>query len=154
MEKSCFEHFPPQLEIFHGSHRVSQRSPERADPGPGVSEVGTQSRSSAPHHGVAFSHSAALLSSESWDNSDRPVRQGGCGSVSESRSVMSHSLRPHGLYSPWASPGQKTGVGSISLLQGIFPTQGSNPGLPHCILCIIMSSEGTQAQTGTHRLSM
>ena len=33
---------------------------------------------------------------------------------------------------PWNSPGQKTGVGSLSLLQGIFPTQGSNPGLPHC----------------------
>ena len=41
------------------------------------------------------------------------------------------SLRPHGLYSPWNSPGQNTGVGSLSLLQGIFPTQGSNPGLPH-----------------------
>ena len=51
---------------------------------------------------------------------------------SESRSVMSNSLRPHGLYSPWNSPGQNTGVGSLSLLQGIFPTQGSNPGLPHC----------------------
>ena len=34
--------------------------------------------------------------------------------------------------SPWNSPGQNTGVGSCSLLQGIFPTQGSNPGLPHC----------------------
>ena len=33
--------------------------------------------------------------------------------------------------SPWNSPGQNTGVGSLSLLQGIFPTQGSNPGLPH-----------------------
>ena len=42
------------------------------------------------------------------------------------------TLRPHGLYSPWNSPGQNTGVGSLSLLQGIFPTQGSNPGLPHC----------------------
>ena len=51
---------------------------------------------------------------------------------SESRSVMSDSLRPHGLYSPWNSPGQNTGVGSLSLLQGIFSTQGSNPGLPHC----------------------
>ena len=51
---------------------------------------------------------------------------------SESRSVMSDSLRPLGLYSPWNSPGQDTGVGSLSLLQGIFPTQGSNPGLPHC----------------------
>ena len=32
----------------------------------------------------------------------------------------------------WNSPGQNTGVGSYSLLQGIFPTQGSNPSLPHC----------------------
>ena len=39
---------------------------------------------------------------------------------------------PYRLYSPWNSPGQNTGVGSLSLLQGIFPTQGSNPGLPHC----------------------
>ena len=35
-------------------------------------------------------------------------------------SVMSHSLRPRGLYSPWNSAGQNTGVGSLSLLQGIF----------------------------------
>ena len=34
--------------------------------------------------------------------------------------------------SPWNSPGQNTRVGSLSLLQGIFPTQGSNPGLLHC----------------------
>ena len=33
---------------------------------------------------------------------------------------------------PWNSPGQKSGVGSLSLLQGIFPTQRLNPGLPHC----------------------
>ena len=39
---------------------------------------------------------------------------------------------PHGLYRPWNSPGQNTWVGSHSLLQGIFPTQGSNPGLTHC----------------------
>ena len=51
---------------------------------------------------------------------------------SESSSVVSDSLRPHGLYSPWNFPGQNTGMGSHSLLQGIFPTQGSNPGLPHC----------------------
>ena len=37
---------------------------------------------------------------------------------SESHSVMSDSLRPHGLYSPWSFPGQNTGVGSLSLLQG------------------------------------
>ena len=45
---------------------------------------------------------------------------------------MSDSLWPHGLYSLWNSPGQNTGVGSLSLLQGIFPTQGSNPDLSHC----------------------
>ena len=51
---------------------------------------------------------------------------------------MFDSLQPHGLYglyglySPWNSPVQDTGVGSLPLLQGIFPTQGSNPGLPHC----------------------
>ena len=36
---------------------------------------------------------------------------------------MSDSLWPHGLYSPWNSPGQNTGVGSLSLLQQIFRTQ-------------------------------
>ena len=50
----------------------------------------------------------------------------------ESRSVMSGFLWPHGLYSSWTLPGQNTGVGSLSLLQGIFPTQGSNPGLLDC----------------------
>ena len=66
-------------------------------------------------------------------------RRGGYGvkvdpgvSESESRSVVSNSLRPHRLYSPWNSPGQNTEVGCCSLLQGIFPTQGSNPGLLHC----------------------
>ena len=47
-------------------------------------------------------------------------------------SVLSKYQGPHRLYSPWNSPGQNTGVGSCSLLQGIFPTQGWNPGLLHC----------------------
>ena len=42
------------------------------------------------------------------------------------------TLELQGLYSPWDSPGQNTGAGSLSLGQGIFPTQGSNPGLPYC----------------------
>ena len=41
-------------------------------------------------------------------------------------------MTPWTIYSPWNSPGQDTGVGSLSLLQGIFPIQGLNPGLPHC----------------------
>ena len=51
---------------------------------------------------------------------------------SESRSVVSDSWRSRVLYSPWTSPGQNTGGGSLSLLQGLFPTQRSNPGLPPC----------------------
>ena len=39
---------------------------------------------------------------------------------------------PCNSYSPWNSLGQNTGVGSLSLLQGILPIQGSNPGLLHC----------------------
>ena len=50
----------------------------------------------------------------------------------QSCSVVSDTLQPHGLYSPRNSPGQNTGVGSLSLLQGIVPTQGSNWGLLHC----------------------
>ena len=53
-------------------------------------------------------------------------------SESESLLVVSDSLWPHGLYSAWNSPGQNTGMESFSLLQGIFPTQGSNPGLLRC----------------------
>ena len=51
---------------------------------------------------------------------------------SESCSVVSDCFQLHGLYSPWNSPGQNTEVGSLSFLQGIFPTQGSNPGALHC----------------------
>ena len=53
---------------------------------------------------------------------------------SESHSVVSDSLQPHRLYSPWDSPGQNTGVGSLFLLQGIFQTQELNGCLLHCIL--------------------
>ena len=58
-----------------------------------------------------------------------------CKSVS--RSVVSDSLHPHGLsptrlLCPWDSPDKNTGVGSRSLLRGIFSTQGSNRGLLHC----------------------
>ena len=57
-------------------------------------------------------------------------------SETENPSVVSDSLRPQGLYSPWNSPGQNTGVDSLSFLQGIFPTQGSNPSLLHSRLIL------------------
>ena len=54
-----------------------------------------------------------------------------------SHSVVSDSLQPCGLwptrlFCPWDFPGKNTGVGCHFLLQGIFLTQGSNPGLLHC----------------------
>ena len=74
-------------------------------------------------------------------------------SLSESRSVASDSVRPHGLQPtrlpcPWASPGKNTGVGCHALLQRIFPTQGSNLGLrvacdslpSEPYLCLVLSS--------------
>ena len=56
---------------------------------------------------------------------------------SESHSVMSDSLPPHGLQPArflcsWDSPGKNAWVDSCSLLQGVFPTQRLNPGLPYC----------------------
>ena len=56
---------------------------------------------------------------------------------SVSHSIMSDSFGPHGLQParllwPWDSPGKNTGVGFHFFLQGIFPTQGSNPGVPRC----------------------
>ena len=60
-----------------------------------------------------------------------------CACECSAASVLSDSLWPCGLYSvrllsPWNSPGKNTRVGCLSLLQGIFPTQGSNPCLLHC----------------------
>ena len=75
--------------------------------------------------------------------------------VSESRSVVSDFLRPHGLCSSWNFPGQNTGVGGLSLLQGIFPTQGSNPALPHCRWILYQRShKGKPKNTGVGSLSL
>ena len=66
-------------------------------------------------------------------------------SENENHSVMSNSLGPHGLYSAWNYPGQNTGVGSLSHLQGIFPTQGLGPSLPHCRQILYqLSHKGSQ----------
>ena len=40
------------------------------------------------------------------------------------------TLHPHGLCSPWNSPGQNTGVGSLSFLQGNLPNPGIEPSSP------------------------
>ena len=63
-------------------------------------------------------------------------------SESESHSAVYHSLRPQGLYCPRNCPGQNIRVGSLSLLQGVFSTQGLNPGLPHCWRILYQLSYG------------
>ena len=73
----------------------------------------------------------------------------------ESLSVVSNSLPPQGLYSPWNSPGLNTGVGSFSLLQGIFPTQGSNSGLSHSRWILLPAEpQGKPKNTGVGILSL
>ena len=63
---------------------------------------------------------------------------------------MSDSLRPHGLQPPrllhpWDFPGKSSGVGCRFLLQGIFVTQGLNPGLLHCRRMLYpLSHQGSQ----------
>ena len=68
---------------------------------------------------------------------------------SQSHSVVSHSLWPHELYSPWNSPGQNTRVGNLSLFQG------SNPGLPHCRQILLPAEpQGKPKNTGVGSLSL
>ena len=70
---------------------------------------------------------------------------------SESCSVVSNSLRPHGLHRPWNSPGQSPGVGSVSLLQGSFPIQESNWDLLHCRQILYqLSYQGSLMLLNTH----
>ena len=78
---------------------------------------------------VQFSSSSGTLSCCSllWEHGIVQSRK-----PSESHLVMSDSLWSHGLYSPGNSPGQNTGVSSLSFLQWIFPTQESIHGLLHC----------------------
>ena len=73
-----------------------------------------------------------------------------------SHSIVSGSLQPHRLPQPGSSvdgdsPGRNTGVGCHALLQGIFPTQGWNPGLLHCRLILYHLSH--QGNTGKPQFS-
>ena len=78
-----------------------------------------------------------LLSKQTWnrrkfDDNNHVQQMQAKKSESESHSVASDSLGPHWLFSPWNSPGQNTGVGSLSFLQGIFPIQEMNQSLLSC----------------------
>ena len=52
--------------------------------------------------------------------------------VAQSCPTLCDSMEPNRLLCPWDFPGKGTGVSCHFFLQGIFPTQGSNPCLPHC----------------------
>ena len=68
---------------------------------------------------------------------------------------MSNSLRPHGLYSPWNSPGQNTGVGSCSLLQGNLPHPGIEPRSPSLRAdSLLAEPPGKPKKTGVGSLSL
>ena len=74
-----------------------------------------------------------------------PVQAGESERVSHS--VVSDSLQPHGLppftiLCPWNSPGKNTSVGYHFLLQGSFPTLGSNLDLLHCLQIMFRLSHG------------
>ena len=72
-----------------------------------------------------------------WQDKFFITKPSGKSSVSVTPSTVLDSLAPHGLQlarllCPWNSPGKNTGVGCNFILQGIFPTQGSNLDLLHC----------------------
>ena len=86
----------------------------------------------AADHGVTKSW-ARLSGSKIWACPSGCVRACYCWVVTESRLTLlwTHGLLPIRLLCPWDFPGKDIGVGCHFLLQGIFPTQGSNPSLLH-----------------------
>ena len=131
-------------EILSGAHRETKPSPKAcslANISPRMAQKFQNSNSKAQRkHELTYSHyrcyivklKTAVLINRWWFKIlKETMLQILAVKWSESHSVLSNSLRPHGLYSPWNSPGWNTGVGSLSLFQEIFPTQGLNPGLLH-----------------------
>ena len=110
--------------LYHLSHRGSSRIQEW------VAYLSSQG-SSRPRNQTGVSCIAGRFFT-SWATRE-VIRL----SVSVGRLVVPNSLQPNGLQPtrflcPWDFPVKDTGVGCHFLLQGVFPTQGSNPGLLHC----------------------
>ena len=120
-------------QILSAFHPLWPQQPSQPNPPWGSTFESCQPREAAP----ARLTSRVLLWPLCANSLDKP------GNCRESHSVVSDSLQPHGLDSPLDSPDQNTGEGSLSLLQGIFPTQGSNP----CCRRILypLSHQGRQA---------
>ena len=82
------------------------------------------------------SHKVLSLTTSKETRNQNRRKTGKLTSESVTQSCLTlwpHGLQPTKLLCPWNSPGQNTGVGSLSLLQGIFPTQEVNPGLPQIL---------------------
>ena len=121
---------PRQEELFHSTWPIDSKGPSEAV-------------NSFPHKEVQFFvGNLCLMILAIWLDSKASLMQSALQTLSCLIlsccfvSVLSDSLRPHGLQptrllSPWDSPGENTGVGCHGLLQGIFPTQESNPNLLH-----------------------
>ena len=73
-----------------------------------------------------------------------------CLAAQSCPTLWPHGLQPARLLCPWGSPGKSTGVGCHALLQGIFPTQGLNPGLPHCRWILYHLSHQGSPALGCH----
>ena len=66
--------------------------------------------------------------------------------VQQCLTLQPHGLQPARLLCPWDFPSKNTGVDCHSLLQGIVPTQGSNPGLPYSRqILYLLSHQGNQS---------
>ena len=74
-----------------------------------------------------------MLASEKFpEDQMRICLQGSCAVLSHSVMLGSPNCSPPGSSVHGDPPGKNTGVGCYFRLQGIFPTQGLNPGLPNC----------------------
>ena len=85
------------------------------------------------HHFRAF-QAPSVLSLSVWKDvcKDKILKSESVSHSVVSDSLWPHGLQPTGLLCPWNSPGENTRVGNHSVLQVIFLTKGSNPGLLHC----------------------
>ena len=121
---------PSALSVL--SHRLTVRL--AAAPGGASGEHRHPSTAGNPSgaHASKQHSDGGQISDANVSFSPAPTRCCGCLVAQSCLILRPHGLPPARLLCPWDSPGQDTGVGCHSLLQGIFLTQGSNPGLLHC----------------------
>ena len=100
---------------------------------PAMREIPVQSLGQEdPLEKAMANHTSVLAWGIPWTDWQKSIGSQSWTEVKVKVTQSCPTLLPHGLYSPWNSPGQTTSVARHSLLQGIFPTQGSNPGLLNC----------------------